>query len=60
VPTIIPLSLLENDTIVVVIFEGAAMLPPVWIEGRDLCEPSLQHGLASSLPFGGIGHVEDD
>ena len=55
-----PLSLLKDDTIVVLVFEGAATLLPVWIEGRDLRESGLQHGLASSLPFGVVGQIEDD
>lgn len=57
--TIVPLGLLKDDTIAVRVFEGAATLLPVRIEGRDLREPSLQHGLASALPCGGVGQVED-
>ncbi len=53
--TIAPLSLLKNNAVVVVIFEGAAPLSPVGIEGRDLREPCLQHRLARSLPFGAVG-----
>ena len=44
----------------VLVLEGAATLLPVWIEGRDLHEPGLQHGLASSLPLDVVGQVENE
>ena len=56
---IAPLSLLQYDAIAIAILIGMASCFPIWIERRDLLEPSSQHAVTHCFPFRDNRHVED-